>query len=317
VTETDARRFVRGCVFPAHGQTPYPRADLDDIRLPVDIGTAARVPATVRLEITGDAETVEVEYHTARLPQGPQGTTFSVWCGHERLANVKAAVGAGSVRLPLGDGVTTVYLPEAMSPTVTAVNGDVEPAAPRPRWLAYGDSVTEGWGASAPALSWLATAGRELDLDVVNFGYAAAGRGELAVAEMIAGVPADVISLAFGTNCWSRIPFDPGLLAATFRSFVAVLRQGHPHVPFVVASPIVRPDAEDTPNRLGATLRDLRQVIEDTAAELSETDPLLHLVRGGKLLRPEHLSDGIHPNDAGHALLATAITEHARPLTRK
>jgi lysophospholipase L1-like esterase len=303
-------------VFPAHDQTPYPRADLDDIRLPVDIGAAAGVPATVRLEITGDAEAVEVEYHTAQLPQGPQGTTFSVWCGHEQLANVKAVVGAGSVRLPLGDGVTTVYLPEAMGPTVTAVRGVggvVEPAAPRPRWLAYGDSVTEGWGATAPALSWLATAGRELNLDVVNFGYAAAGRGELAVAEMIAGVPADVISLAFGTNCWSRIPFDPSLLAATFRSFVAVLRQGHPEVPFVVASPIVRPDAEDTPNRLGATLRDLRQVIEDTTAELSKTDPLLCLVRGGKLLGPQHLSDGVHPNDTGHALLAAVMTEHARP----
>jgi len=306
--------FIRGCVLPPHHSAPYPRADLDDIRLPVDIGLAARVPATVRLEITGTARSAEIAYHTAHPPQGMRGeaggTTFSVWSGQNNLAEVDAVVGEGVARIPLGHGTTIVYLPEAMCPTVTSVagvDGAVAPGPPAPRWLAYGDSITEGWGASAPARSWVALAGRELGLDAVNLGYAAAGRGELAVAEMIAATPADVITVAFGTNCWSRIPLGTALLAATFRAFLTVLREGHPSVPIAVVSPVVRPDAENEPNRHGATLAALREVIEDTTRSMLPNDPSLTLLPGGALLEPHHLADGVHPGDAGHELLSVAI----------
>ncbi|HVV08117.1 GDSL-type esterase/lipase family protein [Amycolatopsis sp.] len=306
--------FIRGCVLPPHDGAPYPRADLDDIRLPVDIGLAARVPATVRLELTGPARLADITYRTAHPPQGLRGeaggSSFSVWSGQSQLADVEAVVGEGVARVPLGPGTTTVYLPEAMSPTVidmSGVDGSVHPAPPAPRWLAYGDSITEGWGASAPARSWVARTSRELGLDAVNLGYAAAGRGELAVAEMIAATPAEVITVAFGTNCWSRVPLGTALLEATFRAFLTVLREGHPSVPVVVVSPIVRPDAEHEPNRLGATLAGLRRVIEETTRSLRAEDRRLTLLPGGDLLGPEHLADGVHPDDAGHELLSVAI----------
>jgi len=39
-----------------------------------------------------------------------------------------------------------------MRPTVLSiepVGGRIEPAPPQPRWIAYGDSIAEGWIASA------------------------------------------------------------------------------------------------------------------------------------------------------------------------
>jgi hypothetical protein len=75
-----------------------------------------------------------------------------------------------------------------------------------------------------------------------------------------------------------------------------------------VASPVVRPDAEQTPNRLGATLADVRNAIEAVVHErIAAGDHRLELVPGAPLLSAAHLPDGIHPGDEGHALLATAI----------
>src|SRR5207249_3715571 len=109
---------------------------------------------------------------------------------------------------------------------------------------------------------------------------------------------ADVISVSHGTNCWSRIPFSVAMFREQTRAFLAVLRQGHPDTPIVVTSPILRPDAEDTPNVLGATLTDLRTTMEDIARErIAAGDARLTLVEGAGLVGPDDLPDGIHPGD--------------------
>jgi hypothetical protein len=123
----------------------------------------------------------------------------------------------------------------------------------------------------------------------------------------MAAVPADVITLAFGTNCWGMIAFSEDLLEATVRAFVASLRAGHPRTPIVAVSPIVRPDAEARPNRLGATLAGLRAAYERAVLGLGAADAGITLVRGGELVRADQLADGIHPDDAGHAALAVAV----------
>jgi lysophospholipase L1-like esterase len=203
-----------------------------------------------------------------------------------------------------------VYLPEGMAPTLTGIAGvdaAVVPGPPRRRWLAYGDSITEGWGASSPGRTWLATAARRLNVEAVNFGYAGSGRGELVIAEAMAAVPADVITVAFGTNCWGMIAFTEELLEATVRAFLASVRAGHPRTPIVVVSPIVRPDAEAAPNRVGATLSGLRAAYERAALSVAAADGSVTLVRGRRLVTAAQLADGIHPDDAGHAALAAAV----------
>jgi lysophospholipase L1-like esterase len=315
MTTEPVSAFLRGCAFAPHADAPYPRANLDDRRLPADIAAAARVPATVTLAVSGPAEKIELSY-TAAAPAGGMrgpfyGTTFAAYpAGGDRpSAEVPARPGAGTVRLPLGPGPATVYLPEGMAPTLTGITGlgaAIAPGPPQRRWLAYGDSITEGWGASTPGRTWLATAARRLGLEAVNFGYAGSGRGELVVAEAMAAVPADVITLAFGTNCWGMIAFSEELLEATVRAFVASVRAGHPHTPIVAVSPIVRPDAEDTPNRLGATLARLRAAYERAVLGLGTADAGITLVPGRDLVCAGQLADGIHPDDAGHAALAAA-----------
>jgi len=286
--------FLRGGAWPATEDVPYPRADPGDAsRLPMDTWAAATVPATVRLEFVGDAGAVEVAYRT---------TTFSLWRGGRCLDEQRAVLGQGVVRLAAGGDAAApavVYLPEGMKPVVLSLRaegGTVEPAPRGPRWVAYGDSVLEGWAASSPAAAWPAGAARTYGLEVFNLGYAGAARGEIVSAEQVASLPAAVISISHGTNCWTRVPHSTAMMRETTRAFLEVVRQGHPTTPIVVATPVVRPDAEDTPNRLGASLADLRAAM---AAAVQER------VDGGDEAR--HLTDGIHPGDEGHSVLATAI----------
>jgi lysophospholipase L1-like esterase len=310
----DPQPFIRGCVFNGTPSVPYPRADPTDTRIPRDTWQTAQLPVTVRIELRGDAEAVDIAYTTATDDLGYRGDgagrTFTLWRGGKLVDEEKAELGDGRVRLALGgwpgDERAVVYLPEGMKPTIkslSGVGGRVEPAPEdQPRWIAYGDSVAEGWVASGPAYAWPAIAGRQHALDVANLGYAGAARGEVASAEQIAALDADVISITHGTNCWTRTPHSADMMRAGVGAFIDVVRQGHPETPIVVASPVLRPDAETTPNRLGATLRDLRAAMEEAA---SARDVVL--IPGADLIGPDNLADGIHPDDEGHRILADVI----------
>jgi lysophospholipase L1-like esterase len=97
-------------------------------------------------------------------------------------------------------------------------------------------------------------------------------------------------------------------MAANTDAFLDVVRSGHPETPIVVATPVVRPDAEQTQNSLGATLAALRDAMHEVvSARIDAGDGRLHLVDGAPLLTAEHLEDGIHPGDEGHRILADAF----------
>jgi GDSL-like Lipase/Acylhydrolase family len=204
--------------------------------MPQDTWAAAQLPAGVRLEMIGSATSIDVGYVTATDELGYRGSgascTFEVWRGDRRIDTQPALLGAGTVRLDLGkgDGRTVVYLPEGMKPrieSVVAVGGDIAPAEERPRWIAYGDSITEGWSASSPAQCWLAIAGRERAMDTVNLGFAGSARGEIVLAQQIAALDADVITVAYGTNCWATIPHRRTWCARTPRHFC---KSSEPHI---------------------------------------------------------------------------------------
>ena len=255
--------FIHGAPYPAYGDVPYPRSNpMDTSRLTADIWHAAVVPVGVRLEIIGDAEAVDIAYRTTTGNLGYRGDgagiTFSVWRAGHQVCEEEAVLGDGMIRLPLGaaseDRPATIYLPEGMQPLIqslTPVNGSIYPAPPQPKWIAYGDSVTQGWIASSPAQAWPAIAARKAGLDLVNMGYAGAARGEIVSAEHVAELPADVVTISYGANSWTRIPHNTGMVIEGLRAFLDVVRLGHPTIPIVVMSPTVRPDAEDDPEQAG------------------------------------------------------------------
>ncbi|ONH55545.1 hypothetical protein CcI49_29000 [Frankia sp. CcI49] len=284
-------------------------------KLPHDTWHTAAIPAGMRLELASRAEAVVLVIETATrnpLAAPTMPDSVSVWCEDERVALLPVSESGGAVTVPLRpDGKTyIVHLPEALGARPTALvplGGGITPAAQGPRWLAYGDSITQGWSASDPGLTYPAVVARGLALDVWNLGFAGAARGEIAVAQQIAMLEADIISLAFGTNNWTTIPTGPAHLAGILADFVAVVRSGQPRTPILVVGPIVRPEAEQTPNPIGATLATLRAALSAEANRLASADPALAFVDGGRMVTPAQLTDGIHPDDEGHRAMAESV----------
>ena len=174
--------------------------------------------------------------------------------------------------------------------------------------IAYGGAITQGWGASAPAHCWTAIAARTQGLDLLNMGFAGIAGGDLVPAEHIAALSADVITLSFGAAFWSRTPLSAGMALEWTRGFLELVRASHPTTPILVMSPFLRPAAEDVPNRLRATLMDLRNAIETATRQLiTDGDAALGLASGALLIGAEHMSDGIHPEDEGHQQIASIV----------
>jgi lysophospholipase L1-like esterase len=284
-------------------------------QLPEDTVAAALVPAGIRLELIGTATSLVLGFEQGDLAMRhapTMGDTFSVWVGDRHQAQIPVPTG-GIVTVPLParapEDVVTVYLPDVAPISVTFVTGQGGTAVPAPRqpkWVVYGDSIAQGWSATDPGSTWPAIVGRELDLDPVNLGFAGAARGESASAAQVADTPAEVITLAWGTNCWSMVPFDEQQMADTTETFLHVVRTAQPGVPILVMSPIARPQVEQTPNVRGATLARLRSAAEATVRRIALQDNRIRLLSGADLIPGDLLVDGIHPGDKGHQLLAEA-----------
>ncbi|WP_329122905.1 GDSL-type esterase/lipase family protein [Streptomyces sp. NBC_01353] len=324
----DPTPYLRGTAWLDGGRAV--RADPADLaRLPWDTAERAALPIGVRVEFVAEPGTraVELRYRAAVPSPGDAMRAlrhcFALWrdgrCVGESFT-APAEEATVTLELPPDGGTFVIHLPESQAPVVLGLrarDGSLSPAPRRPRWLVHGDSITEGWWSTRPAHSWPATAGRTLGLDTVNLGYAGGARGELPLAEQLASLPGELVTLAFGTNCWSRAPCSAGWLYETVRAYVGLVRSGHPDAPLLILSPVLRPEAETTPNVLGATLEDLRTAMEHAGRDLAEEgDRRLLVLSGRSLLDPEDLADGLHPNDRGHARMAAAVADALRPHVR-
>ncbi len=316
-----AIRLLHGYSEPGPAQPHSRIPDRFAGRLPVDTGTAARTTSGVRLELRGTAPSVRLTFTGGGAAERGAPTmpaAFSVWTRERHHGQVAVRPGDTAADIPLpsrpADETVFVYLPEPVVVRVESVSwadGTVEPAPKQPVWVVYGDSIAAGWSATDPGLAWPAVVAREIGLDVVNLGFAGAARGELPSAAQIAETPADLITLAWGTNCWAAVAHDRGLVEQQARLFLETVRHGHPDTEILVVSPIVRPAAEETSNAWGATLADLRSAIESGARDAKAGGPV-SLLRGFDLVPEDLLVDGVHPGDAGHARIAAVVTAALR-----
>ncbi|WP_415948518.1 GDSL-type esterase/lipase family protein [Streptomyces sp. KLOTTS4A1] len=338
---SEVGELLRGVSWLTGDGVPVRADPSDRDRLPGDTWERATVPAGVRLEfVAEEVRDLEVTY-TASPPLPADAyrsvePVFTLLRGEEVVAEAPARAGRDRVvRLPATggagrrgpeaagthgtatlDGAYTLHLPEVLRPVVREVRpvgGTLRPAAARPRWLVYGDSISEGWTTSRPHLAWPSRVGRTLGLDAVNLGYAGSARGELASAQQLARIPSDLITLAFGTNCWSRTPSSSALVHETTLAFLGLVRVARPEVPLLVLSPVLRPDAETTPNALGASLAELRAAQERAVTDTA--DRHTYLLSGAELIASEHLADGVHPGDEGHAAIALEVARALKDRT--
>jgi lysophospholipase L1-like esterase len=185
----------------------------------------------------------------------------------------------------------------------------VAPAPTRParRYVAYGDSITQGYYASAGTVhTYPDQVAHRKNWSVINMGFG----GEPTVPSdgtAVGLLNGSIVTVAIGAN-----DFFQSKALATFRSdYNALLdsvRALQPSVPIYCLTPIWT-TLDGVQNGQGLLLTDYRQAITQIVQQRAAVDANLHLVDGLALVPHDarYFVDGVHPNDAGFALYASNL----------
>jgi lysophospholipase L1-like esterase len=232
--------------------------------------------------------------------------------------------------LPAGTKDVEIWLPHWVKTELVALRADaaVEPPTLTGRrvWLHHGSSISQCNEAESPLGVWPVIAARAAGVDPVNVGLSGNCYLDPFVARSIRDTEADLISLKLGINFTGRAAYVLRTLGPTIHGFLDTIREGHPHTPLLVVSPIACPALEHTPGptiwrdevmyATGApatvadgalTLQVVRRELQRIVTERATQDPNIHYLDGLHLLpldeADELLGEGLHPTAAGYRVI--------------
>ncbi|HWN34076.1 MAG TPA: GDSL-type esterase/lipase family protein [Pseudonocardia sp.] len=277
-----------------HGVLPHrlparARTQCPDARLAM----AEAQPSGVRLAFRTLATAVEldvlptkIEY--AGVPPRPDGVYDLLVDGQltgrasatgGNVMTVDMATGAGITRsgpadtlrfteLPAGAKVVEVWLPHNEMTELVELRTDapVEPVPDRgrPVWLHHGSSISHGSDAASPSTTWPAVAAALGGVELVNLGLGGSAMLDPFTARTLRDTPADLISIKIGINLVNADLMRVRAFGPAVHGFLDTVRDGHPHTPLLVISPLHCPIHEDTPGPCAVELLDGRVLFRAT-----------------------------------------------------
>jgi acyl-CoA thioesterase-1 len=175
------------------------------------------------------------------------------------------------------------------------------PPAARGEWVAFGDSLTEGFGATE-GHDYPTLLGKKLGLQILNHGASGeTSEDALGRLEAVAALKPRVVLLCFGGNDTLRqMSAD-----RTTANLASLIDRFHRTGSFVVLIGI-----------RSAGLRDRNAAIFEKLAKQKRV-LLVPNMLSGVLLDPKLMSDPIHPNDAGYEYIAARLETLLAPLLPK
>ena len=211
--------------------------------------------------------------------------------------------------LPPADGMTdiTFYLPllNPLRRLQVGVEAGSTLSAPTPfpgaKPIAYyGSSITQGFCASRPGLTYPALLGRALNMPWINLGFGGNALGDREVAEAISSLELSALVLDYDHNAGSA-----EFLEQTHAAFFAIIRKRQPLLPvLILTAPTYYADAAYYANRAAV----IQRTYQHARAAGDRHVYFLH----GETFFPERgwkdrTVDGTHPNDLGFHEMAQAI----------
>jgi hypothetical protein len=255
---------------------------------------------------------------------------------------------AGTVRfagLPARAKLVELWLPFNETTELVALRTDA-PIAPAAReravWLHHGSSISHGSDAASPTATWPALAATARNWDLVNLGFGGSALLDPFVARVMRDTPADRISVKIGINLVNLDVMRLRALGPAVHGFIDTVREGHPHAPLLLVSPILCPIHEDTPGptlpdvsalRQGElrfratgnpaeraagklTLTSIRTELARIVAQRAAADPQLFYLDGRELYGAADaeampLPDNLHPDAAAHRVIGARFAQLA------
>lgn len=176
--------------------------------------------------------------------------------------------------------------------------------------LYYGSSITHGYSASRPGMTYEALISQRLDCDFINLGFSGRAHGEPEMADICASFE-DLSAFVFDYDHNSP---SVAALEATHEPFFLRFRQSHPTTPVIFLS---RPNFDMIlqPGNPPIEYINRREVIYRTYKNAIERGDLnVYFIDGESLfcgaLRDQCTMDGAHPNDLGFSRMADRIGEY-------
>jgi lysophospholipase L1-like esterase len=162
------------------------------------------------------------------------------------------------------------------------------------KYLAIGDSITQGMDARGPSSAYAIQLARMLDADLLNIGVGGHIFDLDALDDDLPYKP-DIVTIAYGTNDWTRGITRDEIAQTVDRYLTRLLDTIASSSDVYVFTPIWRALGEEV--KPGGTLIDFSATIAEAASKFSA----ITVVDGTTLVphRPDLLPDGTHPNDEG------------------
>ncbi len=189
---------------------------------------------------------------------------------------------------------------------------------PELRYLAYGTSITHGFDAEGPHLSYVSQAARHLGADLINLGVGGSAHCEPEFADYMAGRDDwQIATLALSVNMrdfpidefYSRVSYMVNKVAGSDPNRVVACITLYP---FFLDFGIVQ---KDKPFK--APPEEYRQALRDAVAACPHHN--VHLIEGPNLLTDIGglTTDLLHPGDNGMIEMGRNLAERLKPLVRQ
>jgi len=211
-----------------------------------------------------------------------------------------------------GEKRVTLFFPNLFGLRIRSLAMDgsfYQPYPKKMRWLAVGDSITQGYTTEFPSLSYVNILARKLGAEVINQAIGGARYKASDIAEGIPFAP-DLITVAYGTNDWAHgEDFEKNA-----GEYFTALRRLFPKTPIVAILPIWRGDV--------ATRPEAKMPFPEAAPVLRgvyERFEGVTVVDGAALVPPLpafYNPDTLHPNELGFMHYADGLYEILRRVTR-
>lgn len=165
-------------------------------------------------------------------------------------------------------------------------------------WVAFGDSLTAGLGAS-PGQDYPALLGQRLGLTIINRGRSGdtTEDGLRRVDEVRALNPRVVLLCLGGNDGLQKV--EPAVMLANLGVLIDRFQEGGAFVVLIGVRSVSLLDRNDKPFRQLARQKRVLYVPD-----------IFH----GIFLKPIYMADALHPNDAGYALITERLEAALRPV---
>ena len=212
--------------------------------------------------------------------------------------------------LPAGEHRVTVYFPWSAQTVVNEVHfsdgASIIPVEKNLKMLSFGDSITQGYTTKFTSLSYVNQTARALNAEVVNQGIGGYYFNEATIDETILFYKPDVITVAYGTNDYSRYETAEEYADHAGR-YVKKLAKLFPDTKILGILPIYRNDQNHQVRKLyrGYSLDNAREILR----QHYEACPNGYVLEetGIPHIPEAYVADYLHPNELGFSLMAQGV----------